>query len=118
MMRGGKDRKKTGKVLSVFPGQNPSTLRKNSRQRRGSPKAAGRARSGQARVVVDGLNLVKRHLRARKQGQKGQIVSKERAVAMSSVQLVCPRCNKPTRVGRHMSGDKRVRICKKCGGEL
>ena len=92
MMMGGKDRRKTGKVLTVL--------------------------SKQGKVVVEGLNTVKKHTKARKQGQKGQIISKERAVPVSSVQLVCPRCNKPTRVGRKKEGERKFRICKKCGGEI
>ena len=59
----GKDKGKKAKVLNVLPKDN--------------------------KVVVEGLNLVKRHLRARKQGQKGQIVSKERPINVSSVALVC-----------------------------
>lgn len=86
----GKDREKTGKVLHVFPKEN--------------------------RVVVEGLNKIKRHQRARKQGQKGQIIEKERAVNTSNVQLVCPKCGKPARVGSRREGDKKVRVCKKCDG--
>ena len=91
-MRSGKDRDKNGKVLMTIP-------------KRG-------------KVVVEGLNTVKKHLRAKKQGQKGQIISKERAVSMSSVQLICPKCNKPTRVGYKVEGDRKVRICKKCESEI
>ena len=91
VMLSGKDRGKTGKVSVVLPG-------------------AGK-------VVVEGLNLIKRHVRARKQGQKGQIVSKERAVSASSVALVCKSCGKPTRVGYKVTGESKVRICKKCGAD-
>lgn len=89
-MLSGKDRGKTGKVLHVFP----------------------EAR----RVVVEGLNKIKKHQRAKKQGQKGQIIEKERAVSISNVQLVCPKCSKPARAGHKKEGDKKVRVCKKCGG--
>jgi len=95
-MLGGKDRGKTGKVLFVFP--------------RKSPPAGGK-------VVVEKLNTVARHLRARKQGQKGQIVHKERAVDASKVMLVCKSCGKPTRVGHKVVGDNKVRVCKKCGAD-
>jgi len=91
IMLGGKDRGKTGKVLIVLP--------KDSK------------------VVVEGLNQVKRHVRARKQGQKGQIISKERAVPVSSVALVCKSCGKPTRIGYKIDGNNKIRICKKCGAE-
>ena len=90
-MLGGKDRGKTGKVVLVFPND--------------------------GKVIVEGLNLIKRHLRARKQGQKGQIISKERAVSVSGVALVCKSCRKPTRIGYKVDGENKVRVCKKCKGE-
>lgn len=68
-------------------------------------------------VLVEGLNLVKRHLRARKQGQKGQVIARERFVKSSSVALVCKACGKPTRIGYRVSGKTKVRICRKCGAE-
>jgi large subunit ribosomal protein L24 len=66
------------------------------------------------KVVVEGLNTVKRHQRARKQGQKGQIITKERPVDASSVKIVCPKCDKPTRVGHAKEGKNKLRVCKKC----
>ena len=92
IMLGGKDRGKTGKVSVTLPKEN--------------------------KIVVEGLNLVKRHVRARKQGQKGQIISKERAVSVSSVALVCKSCGKPTRIGYKIVGDNKVRVCKKCKAEV
>ena len=91
IMLSGKDRGKTGKINLVLP------------------------ESG--KVVVEGLNLIKKHVRARKQGQKGQIISKERAVSVSSVALVCKSCGKPTRIGYKVTSESKVRICKKCKGE-
>jgi len=91
IMLGGKDRGKKGKILFVFPAED--------------------------KVVVEGLNLIARHQRARKQGQKGQVVHKERAVNISAVQLICSKCGKPARVGSRMVGKNKVRVCKKCGGE-
>jgi large subunit ribosomal protein L24 len=92
VMLSGKDRGKKGKVLFAFP-------------------AAGK-------VVVEGLNLVARHQRARKQGQKGQVVHKERAVSASAAQLICSKCGRPTRVGSKTVGKNKARVCKKCGGEI
>ncbi len=66
------------------------------------------------KVVVEGLNMIKRHTKARKQGQSGQIVSKERAVSAASVAIICKACGKATRVGYEITGDKKTRICKKC----
>lgn len=92
IMLAGKDQGKKGKILSVFPDR--------------------------GRVVVEGLNLVKRHQRAKKQGQKGQIISKERAVDVSNVQLICSKCGKFTRIGHKIEGDLKVRVCKKCGADI
>ncbi|OGN29154.1 MAG: 50S ribosomal protein L24 [Candidatus Yanofskybacteria bacterium RIFCSPLOWO2_01_FULL_49_25] len=72
----------------------------------------------QTKVIVEGLNTVKRHQRARQQGQVGQILTKERPVDISNVQLVCPKCSKPTRVSRRMAGNVKVRVCKKCNSEI
>ena len=91
-MLSGKDRGKTGKVSLVLPED--------------------------GKVVVEGLNMIKRHVRARKQGQKGQIISKERAVPVSSVALVCKSCGKSTRVGYKVTGESKVRVCKKCESEV
>ncbi|MDO8495901.1 MAG: 50S ribosomal protein L24 [bacterium] len=91
IMLGGKDKGKKAKVILVFPEID--------------------------KVVVDGLNLVKKHLRAKKQGQKGQIISKERAVSVSSVALICKSCGKQTRLGFKIDGENKIRVCKKCGAE-
>ena len=99
VMLTGKDRTKQGKILLVARGIGKGGLEK-------------------IRVVVEGLNMIKRHQRARKQGQKGQIISKESTVDISNVQIVCPKCGKPTRVGRKIIGDQKVRVCKKCDSEL
>ena len=101
IMLGGKDKGKKGKVIHVFVAR----------------RSLGEEGSDGDRVVVEGLNLVKKHLRARKQGQKGQIVSKERAVSVSSVALICKSCGKQTRVGFKVEGENKIRICKKCKAE-
>jgi large subunit ribosomal protein L24 len=88
----GKDRGKTGKVSRVLPD-------------------AGKA-------LVEGLNLVKKHIRPRKQGEKGQRVSVPAAIDISSLMLVCPKCSKATRVGFKVNEKSKFRICKKCGSEL
>lgn len=88
IMLAGKDRGKKGKVLKV--------IRKNGR------------------VVVDGLNLVKKNRKPKRQGEKGEIISMPRAVDISNVALFCAGCNKGVRVGYRLSGDQKVRICRKC----
>ena len=88
----GKDKGKKGTVLSVDP---------ESRK-----------------VIVEGVNVASRHQKPRKQGEEGGILQKEAPIYACKVQKVCPKCNKPTRIGHKVEGDKKVRICKKCGAEL
>lgn len=91
-MLSGKDRGKTGKVSRVLP-------------------AAGKA-------VVEGTNLVKKHIRPRKQGEKGQRVSVPAMIDTSNLMLICPKCSKPTRVGYKVKDKNKFRVCKKCGSEI
>ena len=85
-----KDRGKSGKVLEV------------------SPK--------EGKVIVEGLNKVKKHVKPRKAGDPSGIIETESAIYACKVQLVCPKCNKPTRVGTKVYEDGRIdRCCKKCG---
>jgi large subunit ribosomal protein L24 len=88
----GKDRGKRGRVLKVVPATN--------------------------RLIVEGVNLIKRHTKPNPQRQvKGGVVEREAALHASNVQLVCPECGKPTRLGRKILGDgRKVRICRKCEG--
>jgi large subunit ribosomal protein L24 len=88
----GRDRGKRGRVLRVIPDK--------------------------ARVVVEGVNFIKRHTRPNPQRNiKGGIVEREAALAAANVQLVCPECSRPTRVGRRLLDDgRRVRVCRKCDG--
>ena len=90
LMLSGKDRAKRGKISRVLP------------------------TSG--RVVVEGLNVVQKRVRARKQGQSGEIVSIPRAIAASKVKLICPKCGVAARVGHAIEGEKKLRQCKKCKG--
>lgn len=92
IMLQGKDRGKRGKILHVYPEDN--------------------------KVRVEGLNMIKKHQRPKKQGQKGQIVSMERRVSASAVQIVCPSCGKPTRISHVKQGDNKMRVCKKCKSEF
>jgi large subunit ribosomal protein L24 len=69
------------------------------------------------RVVVEGLNLVKKARKRRSQQDRGGIVEIEAAVHSSNVQIVCKKCG-PTRIGIKIDGDKKTRVCKKCGEAL
>lgn len=89
----GKDNGKTGKVLQVLPGQN--------------------------KLSIEGLNLLIKHLRPRRQGEKGQRIEFPAFVNASNVALVCPKCGKSTRVAYKIvkvegKKDKKYRVCKKC----
>jgi large subunit ribosomal protein L24 len=91
-MLAGKDRDKTGKVLRVFPEER--------------------------KVIVEGLNIVKKHSRPRREGEKGQRVEVPRKITASNVMLICPKCGKGTRVGYIVSEQGKQRVCKKCGAEV
>jgi len=69
----------------------------------------------ESRVVVDGVNVAFKHLRARQNDQSGQKIQFFAPIEISNVQLLCPKCKKASRVGIQLTDDKkRVRICKKC----
>ncbi len=89
----GKDRGKQGKVLEV------------------SPK--------EGKVIVEGRNMVTKHVKPRKMGEQGGIVKAEGALYASKVQIVCPKCGKPTRIGHQIAEDgTKTRVCRKCGATL
>jgi large subunit ribosomal protein L24 len=70
------------------------------------------------RVVVQNVAMATRHVKPRQQGEAGGRIKQEAAIHVSNVMLVCPKCNKPTRVGHAYDGDKKVRVCKKCGKNI
>lgn len=69
-------------------------------------------------VVVDGVNIYKKHQKADAYGQKSGIVEVIKPVDVSNVMLVCPSCKKTTRVGLMIEGGKKYRVCKKCGAKI
>ena len=97
----GKDKGKKGKISQAFPKLN--------------------------RVTVEGVNVVTKHQKSRAQGQPGGLIKKEAAIDASNVMVVCPKCNKPTRVAHKIVevtakdgtvSKKNVRVCKHCGAEI
>jgi large subunit ribosomal protein L24 len=88
----GNDKGKTGEVLEVIPKAN--------------------------KVVVKGVNIRKKHVKARKQGEESGIISVECSIPVSKVNVICPKCGKVTKIGYSVDKDKKVRICKKCGTKL
>lgn len=89
----GDDRGRKGKVLEV------------------SPK--------EGKVIVEGINMVKKHVKPKKMGDTGGIVEAEGAMYASKVQVICPACKKPARIGHKKEADgTKQRICKRCGETL
>ena len=74
--------------------------------------------SKESKVLVEGINQFKRHLKSRVPGQKSEIITITKPLALANVQLLCPKCKKVTRVGYKMIKDGKVRICRKCNAEI
>lgn len=72
----------------------------------------------EGKVLVEGVNQYKRHLKARMQGQKSEIVTLTKPLPATNVLLICPKCKQPTRVGIKVLKDSKVRVCKKCNHEF
>ena len=85
----GNDKGKTGEVLDTMPKTD--------------------------RIIVKGINIRKKHVKPRKQGEEGGIIPVECGIHTSKVNVVCPKCNKPARIGYKMEKEGKVRVCKKCG---
>lgn len=88
----GKDRGRIGKVLKIFP------------------------KAGE--ILVEGVNLMKKHQRPKGAGEKGQIIQLPKPIDVSNAKLICSKCGKATRVGYRIVENKKYRICKKCGQEI
>ncbi|MBW6440565.1 50S ribosomal protein L24 [Patescibacteria group bacterium] len=75
--------------------------------------------SANNRIIVDGVNLVKKHVKSKKQGEQGQTVTTASPINASNAILICPKCNKETRIGYLVleNGEKH-RICKKCKQDI
>jgi large subunit ribosomal protein L24 len=92
LIMSGKYRGKRGKVLISFPKKD--------------------------KILVEGINLKKKHQKPKKEGQKGQIVEMPAPIHISCAMLVCPKCGQPARVGYKISNNKKYRVCKKCEQEI
>lgn len=84
----GKEKNKTGKISKVFSDSN--------------------------RILVEGINMYRKHVRPKRQGEKGETVMVPRSLNASNVLLVCPNCKNPVKVGHSVSDGVKKRICKKC----
>jgi large subunit ribosomal protein L24 len=88
----GKDRGRKGKVLQALPKER--------------------------KLIVEGINIKKKHIKPKRAGEKGQIVQIPGSIDVSNVKLICQKCGKGTRVGYKIVNKKKYRICKKCGQEI
>ena len=88
----GKDKGKTGNVVRVLPAKNA--------------------------VIVSGINIVKKAMRKRSQQDQGGIAEIEAPLNISNVGIVCKKCGRPVKIGYKIDGDKKVRVCRKCGDIL
>ena len=76
------------------------------------------AMPAEEKVIVENVNVATCHTKPRKQGETGGIVKKETPIRACKVALYCEKCGKGVRVGYKMDGDKKIRVCKKCGAEI
>ena len=88
----GNDKGKTGEVLEIIPKTQ--------------------------KIIVKGVNIRKKHIKPKKQGEEGGIIPVECAIHSAKVNVVCPKCNKATRIGCEIYKDKKIRVCKECGAKL
>ena len=88
----GKDRTKIGQVLKALPKDK--------------------------KLVIEGLNLITRHIKPRKSGEKGQKLRVPGPIHVSNVKIICPKCKNATRIGFRIEKNKKVRICKKCNATI
>jgi len=88
----GNDKGKTGEVIEIIPKEQ--------------------------KIVVKGVNVRKKHVKPKKQGEEGGIISVECSIPMCKVNIVCSKCNKPVRIGIETEDNKKVRVCKKCGTKI
>lgn len=89
----GKDRKKTGKIIRIYPDK--------------------------GRVLVSGLNMLKRHIRPNRDMPQGGIIEKESSISISNIMLFCGKCNKGVKSGiKRLPDNSRMRYCRKCESEI
>jgi len=88
----GKDKGKKAKILRSFPKEN--------------------------KILAEGINIKKVHKKPKKEGEKGQVVEVPFSFPSSKAKLICPKCNKPSKIGYKIEGGKKLRVCKKCQAEI
>ena len=88
----GKDKGRTGKIMKSFPKE--------------------------LKVLVEGINLKKKHVRPKREGEKGQVVQIPAVLDISNIKLICPKCGKAARIGYSIENKEKYRICKKCKSKI
>ena len=88
----GNDKGKTGEVLEIIPKTQ--------------------------KIIVKGVNIRKKHVKPRKQGEEGGIIPSEFSIHSSKVAVVCPKCGKATRIAYKIEKEEKIRVCKKCGANI
>jgi len=92
LITAGKDKGRTGKIMKALPKED--------------------------KVLVEGINLKKKHVRPKRDGEKGQVVEIPAVLDISNVKLICPKCGKVTRVGYKIDKEVKKRVCKQCKQEI
>jgi large subunit ribosomal protein L24 len=86
---------------------------------RGKTGTVTRSIPARGKVIVDGVNIAKKHQKPTSATTQGGIIDKEMPIPVANVAIVCNGCGKPTRIGYRFEGDgTKVRVCRKCGGDL
>lgn len=98
---------KQGDTIVVMKGKDKG---KKAKVMRGFPALS--------KILIEGVNVKKVHKRAKKEGEKGQVVEIPFPLDVSRVKLICPKCNKAVRVGYQLNEKNKVRVCKKCKAEI
>ncbi len=101
--------------MKLKKGDNVQIMAGKDKGKRGKVSIVDRTDS---RVLIQGLNQVKKNKRPTKQGEKGEIIAVSHFLDSGKVMLVCNSCNKPVRVGYRIDGEAKVRFCKKCKASI
>jgi len=72
----------------------------------------------EGKLLIEGVNLYKRHLKAKSQNQKSEIITISKPLPIANISLICPKCHKQTRVGFKIEKNQTIRICRKCKAEI
>jgi large subunit ribosomal protein L24 len=104
--------------MNIRKGDTVLVLGGKDRGKRGTVDRLERTKRGVG-VVIPGLNMAKRHQRARTRTQTAGILDIPLPIHVSNVQVICPRCDRPTRIGHQSLEDgRRARVCKRCGEQI